>query len=152
MGKISNGIFRKSSIERIESPDRLNDVAKGVGSGLWTALAALVMFVIGACVWAFFGNIPETVSAIGKVDAGFVVVELDYAQAQTGMSAKVSPDYATDKSFVGEVVEQKVLDGGRQIVSIQLQPWASILNGAQCTVTITKSDRKPYTLFFGGDF
>ena len=44
-------LFRKSSIDRVSSPEQLNDYIKVTNPGVWLVLAAVIVLLMGACVW-----------------------------------------------------------------------------------------------------
>ncbi len=55
-------IFRTKSIERIESPESMNDYLQVTSPGVWLVLITIVIFLIGACIWGIFGSIESTVN------------------------------------------------------------------------------------------
>ncbi len=57
------GIFREKSIERIESPEKLNDYLKVTSPAVWIVLAAIIALLVGACIWGALGHIDSTVKA-----------------------------------------------------------------------------------------
>ena len=61
MGKDSNQLFREKSLERIESPEKINARIKVLNPGIWILLIALLVAIIGVLIWAFAGNINQTV-------------------------------------------------------------------------------------------
>ncbi len=50
-------IFRKKSLERVTSPEQLNDYIKVTTPSVWIILAATLILIIGTLVWAVFGKI-----------------------------------------------------------------------------------------------
>lgn len=56
-------IFREKSIERIESPEKLNDYLKVTSPGVWIVLGTLIVLLVGVCIWGVFGRIDATVPA-----------------------------------------------------------------------------------------
>ena len=50
-------IFRKKSMDRISSPEQLNDYIRVTTPSVWVILAAAVVLLAGAIVWACFGTI-----------------------------------------------------------------------------------------------
>ena len=56
-------IFREKSIERIESPEAMDDYLRVTSPGVWLVLAAVVVFLTGVVFWGFFGHIDSTTSA-----------------------------------------------------------------------------------------
>ena len=56
-------LFRSKSIEKIESPEAMNDYLQVTSPGIWLVLAAVVVFLLGACIWGIFGRIESTTKA-----------------------------------------------------------------------------------------
>ena len=50
-------IFREKSLERISSPEQLNDYIKVTTPSVWMILAAVLLLIIGTLFWAVFGKI-----------------------------------------------------------------------------------------------
>lgn len=59
-------IFRKKSLERIASPDKLDDYLKVTSPSVWVILAALFIAVIAVGAWCFFGSMPTTAPAVDR--------------------------------------------------------------------------------------
>ena len=60
-------LYRKSSLERISSPDQLDAMLKISSPMSWLALAGATMIVVITIIWAFIGRIPMTVTTTGIV-------------------------------------------------------------------------------------
>ena len=60
-------LYRKSSLERISSPDQLDTMLKISSPMSWLALAGATLIVVITIVWAFIGRIPMTVTTTGIV-------------------------------------------------------------------------------------
>lgn len=60
-------LYRKSSLERISSPDQLDTMLKISSPMSWLALAGVTLIVAVTLVWAFIGRIPMTVTTTGIV-------------------------------------------------------------------------------------
>ena len=50
-------LFRKKTIERISSPEQLNDFIKVARPSVWMVMAAIVILLVGAVVWACVSTI-----------------------------------------------------------------------------------------------
>ena len=50
-------IFREKSIERVTSPEKLNDYIKVTTPSVWLVLLATLILIAGTLVWAVFGKI-----------------------------------------------------------------------------------------------
>ena len=55
-----NKLFREKSLERLESPEKLNDYLRVTSPGVWLVLAAVIALLIGICIWGVFGRITAT--------------------------------------------------------------------------------------------
>ena len=57
---MDNNLFREKSIERVSSPEKLDDYIKVVSPGVWILLAAIIVLLLGILAWANVGDIPMT--------------------------------------------------------------------------------------------
>lgn len=53
----ANGIFREKSIERVSSPEALNDYIRVTSPSVWIVLLAIVLLLAGMLAWSIFGRI-----------------------------------------------------------------------------------------------
>ena len=67
-------IFRKKSIERVSSPEQLNDYIRVTTPSVWLILFATIILIAGTLIWGIFGRIEvntgsrtETVAPISFV-------------------------------------------------------------------------------------
>ncbi len=58
-------IFRKVSLERLSSPEQLDQLMQVTNPRGWLALGALVLLILIASVWSVFGSIPTEASGEG---------------------------------------------------------------------------------------
>lgn len=58
-------IFREAALERLSTPDRLDQGLTIVGSAGWIALGALVALIVGGTIWALTIRVPITVAGSG---------------------------------------------------------------------------------------
>ena len=85
-------VFRDKSIERISSPDLLNDYVKLSDPGVWFVLAAAMIILIGACIFGIFGHVDSTVPGVGISKKGKMVclVKKEYGDRfSDDMEAKI---------------------------------------------------------------
>lgn len=62
-------IFREKSLERLSSPDKINDYIKTTTSGIWIVLIAVLLILAGAIVWSVFGRITVNTPSGSKTVA-----------------------------------------------------------------------------------
>lgn len=80
MGDQKN-LFRQESLERLSSPERLDQLMKVVSPKDWLPLATLGSLVGIALIWSIFGRIPITVSGQGVLIYPRRVVPLQSASS-----------------------------------------------------------------------
>lgn len=64
MGIVAS-VFRKTALERLSSPDRLDSMLKVTTPMSWIGIAAAAVLAISVVFWAFTGSLPTTVSTVG---------------------------------------------------------------------------------------
>lgn len=103
-----NEIFRKSNLERISSPEKMNNYIKVINPSVVIMLIGLGLLLIGGLAWGFFGNIPQTEALEGafyssngaECDSVTAVVPADSAaRLKVGMDVQVSPNGADRESY-----------------------------------------------------
>lgn len=67
---MDNQIFRKKSLEKVSSPEQLNDYIRVSNPGVWIVLAAVIVLLVGVCVWGIFGQLETTVGSAAVVKEG----------------------------------------------------------------------------------
>ena len=85
---MSEEIFRKKSLDKVKSPENLDDYIRVSNPGVWLLLVSVIILLAGACVWGIFGHIDSTVEASVRAENGAAVcyVEEDsISTLQTGM-------------------------------------------------------------------
>ena len=53
----AQGIFREKSLERVSSPEALNDYIRVTTPSVWIVLAAVVVLLVGMLAWSVFGRV-----------------------------------------------------------------------------------------------
>lgn len=62
---MNESLFRKKSLDRITSPEQLNDYIKVSNPSVWLVISALIIVAISFSIWAFSGNITSEISSTG---------------------------------------------------------------------------------------
>ena len=52
---MSKQLFRQKSMERITSPEQMDDYIRVSNPSVWMILAAVIVLLVGVCVWGIFG-------------------------------------------------------------------------------------------------
>lgn len=104
---MTNSVFRKSSLERINAPEQLNEYLRVASPGLWFVLAGIGAVLAAFLTWGIFGHVLETVEITGTVLVSdnnelavysFLPIEQARPLAE-GMSVQVSPTYAAREQY-----------------------------------------------------
>ncbi len=97
-------LFRQKSIDKISSPEELNDYIRVSNPGMWMLLVAVILVLLGMVTWGTFGRLETRISVPAKVDENKVVL---YVEADDLLKVKAGQAvYIT--SFKGEVTELSV--------------------------------------------
>ena len=52
-----NGIFRQKSIDKVSSPEKLDDYIRVTTPSVWITLLAMVILLAGTIFWGCFGEL-----------------------------------------------------------------------------------------------
>lgn len=133
---MADEIFRKKSLDKIKSPDQLNDYVRVANPGVWLILCAVIVLLIGFCVWGIFGQIKTTVPAQITVDSGKITctVDSDIDKIEVGMTVEAGDSNGVVKSVDAEsgLVEIDIsLSNGvyeGEIVTENIAPLSFVFN------------------------
>ena len=104
---MNNKLFRPKSVERISSPEQLNEYIRVSNPSVWMLLGAIVILLLGVCVWGVTGHLDTTLAvvAVGQDDAVIAYVkEADAGMLRTGMEVSIGEN----KGSVAEIAAQPV--------------------------------------------
>ena len=145
-------LFRRKSLEKITSPDRMSDYICVSNPSVWMILAAIIVLLAGVCVWGIFGRL-DTILQTGGVckDAQLIlyVSEKDYEKLDEstfvsvdGMEYPVSEisEYPVeiDESFDSYLVHLTGLSAGDWVYAVTADA-AGLKNGIYSADIVTES-------------
>ncbi|MCR5675308.1 MAG: hypothetical protein K6G16_06305 [Lachnospiraceae bacterium] len=52
-----NDLFRQKSVDKLSSPEQLNDYIRVTTPSVWLVLLALIILLAGMIVWSVFGTV-----------------------------------------------------------------------------------------------
>lgn len=148
---MNNKIFRSKSIDRISSPEQLNEYVRVSNPGVWMVLAAIIVLLVGVCVWGIFGRMDATVSAVVVVKDGNAVCyvkEEQIGNIQKGQSITVRDSLHTVASVseipvpLAEETDAYILHVGSLSVGewvYELRFTTALANGVYEGVIVTES-------------
>ena len=134
-------IFREETLEKISSPEQLNDYLHVTNPGIWIILTTIILLLAGVFIWACTGTVETRSHAsmiVEKQQA--VIVTTDGSDLKEGMTvreggrefqiASVREDEYGRKSGIAEVS----LPDGRyevEVVTEEIRPVEFLLNASE---------------------
>lgn len=89
---MDNQLFRKKSMDKVSSPEQLNDYIRVSNPGVWIALMAVVVLLLGVCIWGIFGRLETTVGSAAVIKDGVMTLyikEEHLGEVTAGMTVRV---------------------------------------------------------------
>ena len=102
-------IFRKNSIEKVSSPEQLNEYIRVSNPGVWMVLAATVILLAGVCAWGFLGHLDTKINTVAVAENSEIIL---YAKEADVESVK------TDMSVMIDGNEYKITDIAQEPISV----------------------------------
>lgn len=96
--KKTEQIFRKKSIERISSPEKLDDFLKVSTPSLWLVMGAVVSLLIGFLVWASVEELETKINTVANIEKSKVQITLtgnDAEKIKEGMKVLIGTQETT---------------------------------------------------------
>jgi len=79
---MSQSFFRKSALEKLSTPEKLDQLIKVTGSKAWVALVTIAVIIFTAIGWSVFGHIKTKLNAAGVLLGGDVYEVVSTSQGQ----------------------------------------------------------------------
>lgn len=95
---MSEQIFRKKSMERISSPEKLDDYLKISTPSLWLILIAVIAMLAGILVWSSVGELETKITAVGETKNQVVQIAITGSDAEkinAGMEVRIGTEHST---------------------------------------------------------
>ena len=126
-------LFRKKSVDKVSSPEQLNEYIRVANPSVWVVLAAIVVLLAGVVVWGIIGHLDTILSTAVVCENGEAVIyvkEADVEKIAVGMTVRVG-----DKEYsVNEIPTEPVrVDGTMSEYAI----YASGLTAGEWVYAVT---------------
>ncbi len=143
-------IFRQASLDRVKSPEQLNEYIRVSKPSIWLVLAAVLVLLTGALVWGTVGRLETTVSAVAIMEEGQAYLLLraeDAGKIAKGMAVRAGSETGETQSLSEPFQITQDFDGyAMHLGHFQAGDWvcqAGIdikgLTSAQAAVVVTDS-------------
>ena len=90
---MQNTLFRKKSLERVSSPEQLNDYMRVTNPAIWMVLGAVIALLAGLIVLASINKLETTLNVQATVENGVVTITVPASEAQAldeGMPLRIA--------------------------------------------------------------
>ena len=170
---MQNKLFKKSSMDRISSPEKLNDYIQVSGISSWMVLTAALVLLLGMLTWGFFGEMTERESFTGVVRDGRLqcyVSSLVSSALDEGMEVTLSPMMEQETAVIipgrvaviadtplsyeeaSEGIDSDYLTAVLSISSwnivVEIEPQEQLNDGMVYTVSAVTDVQRPIDLLF----
>lgn len=102
---MNSAIFNKTSLDKVNSPEQLNDYIRVSNPGIFVVLAAVFVLLAAAAVWSVTWELPTSISAVGVAEDGRMICYLSTENAQevqAGMEVEINGENAGKVLSVSE--------------------------------------------------
>lgn len=129
---MNDKIFRKKSVEKMSSPEQLNDYIKVTNPGVWMVLASIVILLIGVCVWGIFGKLETRLAVAAESRDGQTILyvkESDISSVKENMRVSVNGGTYAVKSVSANPVSvtEEIGEYARHTGNLALGEWVYIV-------------------------
>lgn len=129
---MNDKIFRKKSVDRMLSPEQLNDYIKVTNPGVWMVLAAIVILLVGVCVWGVFGILETklSVAAVSRDGQTILYVKEDnVASVKENMSVYIGDETykVTSISAQAVTVTEEISEYARHTGELSIGEWVYVV-------------------------
>lgn len=98
---MNEGIFRKKNMDKLSSPEQLNDYIRVANPSVWIVLVAVIILLVGICVWGVFGRLDTTIATAGTCKDGKItcyVKDTDIDKVKEGLEISANGNIYTISS------------------------------------------------------
>lgn len=99
---MKDDLYRKKSLDKVKSPERLNEYVKVASPALWLLLIATVLLVVGALVWASTYKLVMNASTNASVTSNNVTLtfsDVDFKNVKEGDPVHIAGKEGTVESI-----------------------------------------------------
>jgi HlyD family secretion protein len=103
-------MFRKEALERLSSPERLDQLMNVVNPRAWLPLATMGGIIVVGLVWSVFGRLPLTVTGQGVLIQPRRVVQLQSLSDGQVIALNIKPGMTVNRGDLLATIEQSSLE------------------------------------------
>ena len=151
MDEKRTSLFRKKNLDKIESPESLNDYLKVTSPGVWLVLITIILFLIGACIWGVFGHIDSRTKAAVISENGSAICLVPEEALQSVIQNRIISINGSDYELAPDTLSPEVISEDTNIYWILAGEYSigdivyrvpltdSLSNGVHSGIIITET-------------
>ena len=85
--------MEENKLKKVNSPEQLDQYIKLSNPGVWFVLVAIIILLVGVCIWGMFGQIDTKVKSVVITEnyvSNCYIKEDDISKVQNGMKIEVN--------------------------------------------------------------
>lgn len=156
-------------MDRISSPEKLNDYIQVANPSIWLILGAAIILLVAVLVWGVFGSVSTTFTVKGVASGGNIVCYVNAnedIEVAEGMQVAITGDMkgtvtgevtAVSASPLSYVEASSGIESDYAVYALNIADWniqttvsadSELTEGAIYTVAITTESIRPIDLVF----
>ena len=106
-----NKLFRKISLDRLSSPEELDQRLKVVSPIGWVALLAMALLIFAGLLWGFFGSIADKTVGQGIIiSSGGITSVIHHANGQITDVSVLDGDYIEKGEVLARIEQTELIE------------------------------------------
>ena len=97
---MADQLYRKKVMDRLSSPEQLNDYLHITRPAVWVVIAAILLLIIGGIIWSSVTYINSVVNGTAEVRGGHMTVTFDDDQFAQNVQAGLDVTVGDTKSTI----------------------------------------------------
>lgn len=115
---MSEQLFRKKSIDRISSPEKLDEYLKVSTPHLWLVTLAVLVLLVGVLVWASVDTLETKINTVASIQDQTVEIVLtgsDAEKVKAGMTVRIGTSEAIIEQVKYDEFDRAIAIGSTDI-------------------------------------
>ncbi|MGN0813039.1 MAG: hypothetical protein ACI4MQ_06000 [Candidatus Coproplasma sp.] len=130
---MNDKLFRKKSVDRMSSPEQLNDYIKVTNPGVWMVLAAIAILLLGICIWGFFGKLETKLNVAAVSENGQIVCyvkEENVSKIKENLTVRINEKEYTVTSVASRpvAVSEEFSEYALHVGELKIGEWVYVVN------------------------